>query len=224
MLPNYEGAVLNKLGMGSFFGNPAEEDQLDINMQRSFTSWWESHGMDMNEHKPNLEWHKIVTKGPDQLKKAKAATCKMLLGWVVALISNQNGATLLNDMSGGNLGDCVLQVGSDLVKFYERCASQPWKMSNQALNQLDQLSETITKGWAETPYSVTMKWHILGHHLVDQMRFAGNCKWSHNYLDETENYHTRVIGASVSRVRHADMFLGKWMLKNILSRISRQSS
>ena len=57
VLPNYEGAVLNKLGMGSFFGNPAEEDQLDINMQRSFTSWWESHGMDMNEHKPNLEWH-----------------------------------------------------------------------------------------------------------------------------------------------------------------------
>ena len=147
-----------------------------------------------------------MTTGPAQLAKAKAATCKTLLGWVVALLSSQGGATLLNDVSGWDLGDCLLQVGSDLVKFYDICAAQPRKMSNHALNQLDQLSETILERWAETPYSVTMKWHILGHHLCDQMRFAGNCKWSHNDMDETENFFTHLIGASVHRSAHAEQF------------------
>ena len=91
-------------------------------------------------------------------------------------------------------------------------------MDDDVIQHLQLLSDDIVRAWSRIGKSTTMKWHILGDHLVDQMRWAGNSRWSHNYADESENHPTAKIGRSVHPLQHAKTFLVKWYAKDLLSK------
>eukprot|EP00969_Alexandrium_andersonii_P258555 11431466-Alexandrium_andersonii.AAC.1 len=85
-------------------------------------------------------------------------------------------------------------------------------MSQVALSRLRRLCAQCAVSWRDSGQRATMKWHVLAHHLPDQMKFAGNMTWTHNYADESENFQTRVRGSSCSRKAYARMFLTKWLI------------
>eukprot|EP00969_Alexandrium_andersonii_P124980 5524201-Alexandrium_andersonii.AAC.1 len=53
--------------------------------------------------------------------------------------------------------------------------------------------------WKRAGGPFRMKHHAFVRHIADQCEYAGNFLWSHNYEDETQNFHMRVRGASVNK-------------------------
>ena len=64
-------------------------------------------------------------------------------------------------------------------------------MSPDALQQLRMLTATMVCPWVRSGRTPTMKFHVTAEHLAEQMAFAGNCTWTHNYSDESGNFETR---------------------------------
>ena len=67
-------------------------------------------------------------------------------------------------------------------------------MSSLALQQLKALFEKLISQWKRSGGHITIKFHVAGEHLADQMSFAGNMTWTHNYADESCNHESKVRG------------------------------
>ena len=151
------------------------------------------------------------------LGKPKAHESKKILGWIVHLLKNQQGATLLDGGSAdGNRGQMHLKFGEKLLELYAVCANEPRKMSDESLEHVSFLCSSAANCWERLGGAATMKFHIMAQHLAIQMAWAGNMTWSHNYMDETENAYTRYIGSSVNRKFHNLRFLVKWYMKFLM--------
>ena len=60
-------------------------------------------------------------------------------------------------------------------------------MSDAAIDHCRACVTRISTAWAAAGMKFTMKVHALAEHLCDQMAFAGNATWTHNYADESYN-------------------------------------
>ena len=117
---------------------------------------------------------------------------------------------MLNELELGPEGDAFLECGQGFRTYYEILAGQPRHMSDESLVQLELAISQIVESWARSGQSVPMKWHVLGAHMVDQCKFSGNCSWSHNYADETENFASRQRGSFLYRPTYTQNHLTKW--------------
>ena len=145
--------------------------------------------------------------------KAKAAEAKHLLPWMVHLLAIRGGARLLDLGPLGCEGSALLECCTALSRIYDICKTEPRSISNDSLDEMRDLSQTCLHEWVRSGHRPTMKFHVLGEHLVDQMAFAGNMTWTHNYADESFNFESRVRGNSVSRKAFTRVFLSKWYLE-----------
>ena len=198
VVPYSEGLTLQHLISKGFFGHPNEPDAVEVAVIDSGACYWQRNAV--CQEQPQIDLKGIVSGKGSPCLKAKAHEAKALLGWIVDLL-RRRGAALFLDGANGDLGQALLACGSGLLEFYNVCAREPRKMSDGALEHLGILSRKIVQEWDRAGGHSTMKWHILAHHLVSQMSWAGNCTWSHNYADETENFYVRCRGASVHRQR-----------------------
>ena len=152
------------------------------------------------------------------LAKPKAHESKKILRWIVHLLKNQQGATLLDSGSAsGNMGQMHLKFGEKLLELYAVCASEQRKMSDESLEHVSFLCSTAANCWEQLGGAATMKFHIMADHLAAQMAWAGNMTWTHNYMDETENSYLQQIGSSVNRKFHNMRFLVKWYMRFLMS-------
>ena len=211
VVPYYDGLTLKHLISKGFFG---QTEAVEVAVSDSVACYWRRDAV--RQEQPPVDLQGILSGKGSPCLKAKAHEAKALLGWIVDLLRWRGAANYL-DAANGDIGQALLACGSGLLEFYQVCAREPRNMSSGALEHLGILSTRIVQEWGRAGGRSTMKWHILAHHLVRQMSWAGNCTWSHNYADETENFYTRCRGASVHRLHHAKWFLAKWCL-DFLSR------
>ena len=223
VLLNFEGFCLHLLAKEGFFGMASDPDSLNYKMKRSFTAFWNRYKRE-GDKKPYLDFSKAADKdGESNLKKFKAWEARKVLSWVVLLLKH-GGSRHLDSIKSG-LGENLLTCGTNLEEFYKVCDSQPRKMHADVLQQLEIIALECVRAWTRTGKSTTMKWHILGRHLVEQMEWAGNCSWSHNYKDESTNFEAGEIGRATHALKHNQNFLTRWYLKHMYlqSNQSRQS-
>ena len=152
------------------------------------------------------------------LSKPKAHESKKILRWIVHLLKDQQGATLLDSGSAsGNMGQMHLKCGEKLLELYAVCASEQRKMSAESLEHVAFLCSAAANCWEQLGGAATMKFHIMADHLATQMAWAGNMTWTHNYMDETENAYSQQIGSSMNRKFHNLRFLVKWYMKFLMN-------
>ena len=200
-----------KLLTSHFFGrfNDDEHDRLDEVLLASTASFYDRANMPVRE-RLDLTIKVLGPRGRPHLK-AKAGPSRRLFPWIIDLLRRQGGAGHL-DVAGplGCEGSSLLECSEALAELYAVLAREPRKMPEEALVHAHGLCSKCAVAWKRSGGNMTMKWHAFAEHLVDQMRFAGNVAWTHNYADESENFSTRRRGTSVSRQVYSKMFLTKW--------------
>ena len=145
------------------------------------------------------------------LLKLKAAKTKVLLGWAIELLRAQGGSALLNECSpSGVEGTQLLQCGASIAEFYEVLAREGRTLREDAFPQLEACAVRAAENYLGTGRPGTSKWHAFAIHLVPQMMTFGNCTFTHNYLDESENFSTRERGNHICRTKFAETMLAKW--------------
>ena len=149
----------------------------------------------------------------DPLLKLKAAKQKVLLGWVVDTLELHGGAEFLDqtDEDTVQLGGHLLRCGLCIKEFYGVLALESRVLPDESFPQLQACATGALSNWVHCGYGATTKWHCFAKHLVPQMIEFGNCTYTHNYVDEGENFATRERGNFVHRgSTFGETLLGKW--------------
>ena len=216
----YNGKAIQALGRAGMFGDKREKDEMEETMRNSFSKYHKVGTKTGRVRIPNFDLNVVIdTQNTPVLGKPKAHESKAILHWLVDVLKNKGGAQLLDDddddddSTASELGTHLLQCGSGLCEWYQILSEEPRKVSEDALQKLEDVVEKTIQAWKKCSSVLTMKMHIFHAHLVDQMRWAGNVTWTHNYLDETENYYTRLTGQSCNRAQYSKRYLMKWYLK-----------
>ena len=202
--------ILWRLVEFGFFGhyNPDETDAIDAAMSQQLKHHYESTGVKSYDRFDNMCLKLLGTWTAPALK-AKAGPMKSILPWMLELLSVKGGAALLDGPLGCE-GSALLECCVALTRIYEICKREPRRMSSDSLVELQTLGQNVVRQWQRSGGRITMKFHVLAEHLADQMAFAGNMTWSHNYADESCNFESRLRGSSCNRRAYSRMFLSKW--------------
>ena len=148
-----------------------------------------------------------------QLARTKAAKTKVLLGWVRDLLNTQGGAAVLDDDEtwGEEVGTNLLLCADKINEFYLVLAAEGRVVSEHAFPQLQACARRATQAWFDAGGQPTTKFHVFESHLIDQMREFGNCTYTHNYLDESEQFASRVRSTRLHRGEtYGKTHLSKW--------------
>ena len=142
--------------------------------------------------------------------KLKAGKTKRLFPWGLYLLRHRGGEQLLNDVGGNGQGSLLVECGENISEYYSVLKREKRQLPDHAFPHLEMLISRATQAWRDSGQRLVMKWHIWSEHFLDQMKWAGNASWTHNYADEGENFSTRVRGAWVSRQKFEENLLAKW--------------
>ena len=211
------GRVLWDLVAGGYFGTFTVDDYDEVNtgMEEHLKNWYKTNEIPWPERLPTIT---VSMLGPKDapLCKIKAGKAKSLLPWIVELLANSGGKELLNQGPLGREGTMLLRCAQGISEFFAVLKREPRRLPEHAFPQLDAATKKAVDGWEKSGNGGAMKWHVFAQHLVDQMKFAGNCTWTHNYSDESENFSTRKRGNFLYRPQFTDIFLSKWILREVL--------
>ena len=205
-------AVLINLLHLNYFGTYVasdDQDHLDGALTDSLKRFYDETSVGQNDRLSSLTVSMLGSLRSPYMKM-KAGKAKVAYRWALDILENKGGAAILNDLELGHEGDAFLECGQGFRTYYSILAGQPRQMSDESLVQLELAIDQIVESWARSGQGVPMKWHVLGEHMVDQCKFSGNCTWTHNYADETENFGSRKRGSFLFRPTYTQNHLTKW--------------
>ena len=204
--------------VAGFFGyfSDKEHAEADSRMFRDLKDFYTASGTPHDMRITGLTVRMVGDKDAPHLK-LKAAKSRRFLPFIVHLLENKGGATVLDNAGAvGCEGEKLLEVGRAFELYFEILKREPRKMSETSLQNLEHTIDRAIDAWGALEFPFQMKWHALGKHFVRQCRTHGNVLFSHNFRDESENASTKKRSFNLYRPDITTDFLTKWMVEFLL--------
>ena len=213
----YCGCVLWGLIDQGYFGHydKDDHDQVDIGMTDSMRAFFKANGTPTNDRQRTMKVSNCGTRD-SPLLKLKAGKMRNVLPWILSLIKDKGGRQLLGDTGPvANHGTQLQEVGEGFENWFAILRSQPREMDDLAKVHIEQFIKKTVSAWQDAGGQATMKWHVFGRHMREQMDWSGNPSFTHNYADESENFSQRKLASFVNRTKFSEGAAVRWVLGDL---------